>query len=108
MAHAPHAAVAWCGVRSSSTRERRAQLDPLDSRDRRLSSFPSVPSANRIVPSPPGCGSGARALGCADEDPFMPLSFLPLCVIPSLKLSDKGLVDVSRFEIVPLKAADQG
>lgn len=43
-----------------------------------------------------------RAIGCPLEDPFMPLSFLPLPVIPHLKLSDKGLVDVDRFTIVPL------
>ena len=46
----------------------------------------------------------AAALGCPHEDPFMPLSFMPLPVIPSLKLSDKGLVDVDKFEIVPLEA----
>ena len=41
-------------------------------------------------------------LGCKIEEPFMTLSFLALPVIPELKLSDKGLVDVTRFEIVPL------
>lgn len=46
----------------------------------------------------------AATLGCPIEDPFMPLSFLPLVVIPKLKLSDRGLVDVERFQIVPLTA----
>jgi adenine deaminase len=32
----------------------------------------------------------------------MSLSFLALPVIPSLKITDLGLVDVERFEIVPL------
>ncbi|MFM9958676.1 MAG: adenine deaminase [Phycisphaerales bacterium] len=41
-----------------------------------------------------------RGLGCPHADPFMPLSFLPLPVIPRLKLSDLGLVDVERFEVV--------
>jgi adenine deaminase len=41
-------------------------------------------------------------LGGTLEDPFMSLSFLTLPVIPSLKLTDKGLVDVERFEIIPL------
>lgn len=45
----------------------------------------------------------ARLLGCPMDDPFMPLSFMPLVVIPSLKLSDQGLVDVDTFEIVPLE-----
>lgn len=43
-----------------------------------------------------------QSLGCPHHDPFMPLSFMPLPVIPKLKLSDKGLVDVEKFEIVPL------
>jgi adenine deaminase len=41
-------------------------------------------------------------LGCALEEPFMVLSFLALPVIPELKLTDLGLVDVNRFEVVPL------
>jgi adenine deaminase len=44
----------------------------------------------------------AAKLGCVLEDPFMMLSFLALPVIPALKLTDKGLVDVNKFEIVPL------
>ena len=32
----------------------------------------------------------------------MALSFVALEVIPSLKLTDRGLVDVERFEFVPL------
>jgi len=37
-------------------------------------------------------------------DPFMMLSFLGLEVIPELKLTDRGLVDVGRFELVPIHA----
>jgi len=37
-----------------------------------------------------------------DADPFMILSFLALPVIPALKLTDRGLVDVDRFAHVPL------
>ncbi|MGD9316183.1 MAG: adenine deaminase [Anaerolineae bacterium] len=44
----------------------------------------------------------AQGLGCTLPDPFMTLSFLALPVIPSLKLTDKGLVDVNRFDLVPL------
>jgi adenine deaminase len=43
-----------------------------------------------------------KALGCKLKDPFMALSFLSLPVIPELKITDKGLVDVNRFKIVPL------
>ncbi|MBI2835243.1 MAG: adenine deaminase [Acidobacteria bacterium] len=49
-----------------------------------------------------GAISAAHALGSELHDPFMAMSFLALEVIPSLKLTDKGLVDVERFEIVPL------
>ncbi|MBI5584001.1 MAG: adenine deaminase, partial [Deltaproteobacteria bacterium] len=40
--------------------------------------------------------------GCSLPDPFMALSFLALPVIPELRLTDRGLVDVGRQEIVPL------
>jgi adenine deaminase len=43
-----------------------------------------------------------KDLGCKVRDPFMVLSFLALPVIPELKLTDKGLVDVTQFKIVPL------
>lgn len=44
----------------------------------------------------------ARQLGSALHDPFMAMSFLALPVIPSLKLTDRGLVDVDQFKLVPL------
>ena len=47
-------------------------------------------------------GSAARAMKCKLERPFMTLSFMALSVIPDLKLTDKGLVDVNQFEFVPL------
>ncbi len=43
-----------------------------------------------------------RKIGCKLPDPFMTLSFLSLPVIPELKITDKGLVDVNRFKIVPV------
>jgi adenine deaminase len=49
------------------------------------------------------CNDAARALGWSGATPFLTLSFLGLSVIPSLKITDRGLVDVDRFEIVPLK-----
>lgn len=48
----------------------------------------------------------AASLGTKMPDPFMTLSFLSLPVIPSLKLTDRGLVDVSAFTFVPLAVAD--
>ena len=46
--------------------------------------------------------AAARALGAAAGDPFMVLSFLALPVIPELKITDRGLVDVAAFRLVPL------
>ena len=45
---------------------------------------------------------GARINGCKLKDPFMVLSFLALPVIPELKLTDRGLVDVVKFQPVSL------
>lgn len=44
----------------------------------------------------------ARRMGSPLEDPFMTLSFLSLSVIPALKITDRGLLDVTRQELVPL------
>jgi len=41
----------------------------------------------------------ASALGIAIAAPFMHLSFLALSVIPELRITDRGLVDVNRFEL---------
>ena len=49
-----------------------------------------------------GLLAAARALGSTLHDPFMALSFLGLEVIPTLKLTDHGLIDVDNFEKVPL------
>jgi adenine deaminase len=49
-----------------------------------------------------GLIAAARSLGSTFADPFMTLGFLALPVIPELKLTDQGLVDVNRFETVAL------
>jgi len=45
-----------------------------------------------------------RELGSTLAAPFMTLSFLALSVIPALKITDQGLVDVERFSLVPFDA----
>ena len=42
----------------------------------------------------------ACAMGCRLREPFLALSFLPLPVIPHLKITDRGLVDVDRFALI--------
>ena len=44
----------------------------------------------------------SHQLGVELDNPFMALSFLALPVIPALKLTDQGLVDVEQFKLVPL------
>jgi adenine deaminase len=46
--------------------------------------------------------AAARSLGCRIEDPYMALSFLTLPPIPELKITDRGLIDAIRFQVVPL------
>ncbi|MBN2471378.1 MAG: adenine deaminase [Anaerolineae bacterium] len=48
--------------------------------------------------------AAGKTLGSSLHDPFMAMSFMALEVIPSLKLTDMGLVDVDRFEMVGLWA----
>jgi adenine deaminase len=46
------------------------------------------------------------AMGVATTAPLMTMSFLALSVIPALKITDQGLVDVDSFSLVPLEVAD--
>jgi len=45
---------------------------------------------------------GFRSCGCQLNNPNMQLSLLGLVVIPELRISDKGLIDVTKFKVVPL------
>jgi adenine deaminase len=47
-------------------------------------------------------------MGVKIDSPFTTLSFLALSVIPALKITDRGLIDVDRFEIVPLEVSGDG
>lgn len=60
-----------------------------------------------VVDQSRACNAAAASLGWVGETPFLTLAFLALSVIPSLKITDQGLVDVDRFALVPL-AADAG
>jgi adenine deaminase len=44
--------------------------------------------------------AAAKSLGVVLAEPFLQVAFLPLPVIPHLKITDRGLVDVDRFELV--------
>lgn len=44
----------------------------------------------------------SEKIGCKIADPFMSMAFLSLSVIPEIKITDKGLIDVNKFEITNL------
>jgi adenine deaminase len=64
----------------------------------------SAAPAEQVVAQSRALGDAARALGCTLEAPFHSLGFLALSVIPALKITDRGLIDVDRFEVVSLRA----
>jgi adenine deaminase len=57
-----------------------------------------------VIAQSRACNDAAHGLGWSGATPFLTLSFLGLSVIPSLKITDRGLVDVDRFALVPLEA----
>ena len=61
--------------------------------------------AETIVSRMDALHRAAREIGCSLPHPFLALSFLALPVIPELKLTDKGLVDVARFQVVPIESS---
>ena len=56
----------------------------------------------RVLDQTAAVSAAALELGTSVEEPFHAIGFLSLSVIPELKITDRGLVDVGRFEIVPL------
>jgi adenine deaminase len=58
----------------------------------------------RVLEQSAALAAAAEALGSALEAPFHTMGFLALSVIPELKITDRGLVDVGRFAITPLGA----
>jgi len=62
----------------------------------------SIGSLAEVIAHSRACNEAATAMGWSGSTPFLTLSFLALSVIPALKITDRGLVDVERFELVPL------
>jgi len=60
-------------------------------------------SLDEVVAQSRACNEAAHALGWTGATPFLTLAFLALSVIPHLKITDHGLVDVDRFELVSLE-----
>ena len=58
-----------------------------------------------IIRSLENLRAASRSTGCELEEPFLQLAFLSLPVIPSLKLTDRGLVDVEKFDFIGVRAS---
>lgn len=56
--------------------------------------------ATTIISQLTALRNAVRELGCPLREPFLQLAFVPLPVIPHLKLTDRGLVDVDRFTLI--------
>jgi adenine deaminase len=56
-----------------------------------------------VIAASNACVEAVQALGCELPSPFQTMAFLALSVVPLLKITDRGLVDVDRFELVPLQ-----
>jgi adenine deaminase len=63
----------------------------------------SLESAETIAADISRLKEACRALGVVLDEPFLQMAFLALPVIPSLKITDRGLVDVSCFEFTSLR-----
>jgi len=59
--------------------------------------------AEEVAAAVHAMGKAAEELGVSLPSPFAAMSFLALSVVPELKLTDRGLIDVDRFELVPLQ-----
>jgi adenine deaminase len=62
----------------------------------------SAESPGDVATSQMALQKAATKIGCKLDEPFLQLSFLALPVIPSLKITDRGLVDVKQFKKVPV------
>lgn len=80
-----------------NNKEVKASL-PLD-----VAGLMSTCNVNAVCNSLEKLQEATKELGITLESPFMVLSFLALPVIPHLKLTDQGLVDVDQFKMVDLK-----
>lgn len=70
-----------------------------------LGGLMSLESPKTIASALEALHAASAAIGCILPEPFLQLAFLSLPVIPSLKLTDKGLMDVDAFQLIDVRAA---
>ncbi len=75
------------------------EVFPLD-----IAGLMSSAPAEEVVSRTQKIAERARAMGVKDcYEPFMTLAFLSLAVIPEVKLTDRGLVSLAKYDFVPLE-----
>ncbi len=70
-----------------------------------LGGLMSIEDAPEIARALEALRAASRSIGCVLPEPFLQLAFLSLPVIPSLKLTDRGLMDVDAFKLIDVRAA---
>ncbi|ELR66445.1 Adenine deaminase [Photobacterium marinum] len=68
-----------------------------------LGGIMSLESSENITSQIVALKAAAKAIGITVDEPFVQMSFLALPVIPSLKITVKGLVDVEQFKVIELQ-----
>ncbi len=68
----------------------------------KIAGLMSVEKADVVAKKANTILNGFESCGCRLNNPNMQLSLLALVVIPELRISDKGLVDVTKFQFIPL------
>jgi adenine deaminase len=68
----------------------------------KIAGLMSIEKADVVAKKTATILKGFQSCGCQLNNPNMQLSLLALVVIPELRISDKGLVDVTKFQFVPL------
>ena len=62
----------------------------------------SEQSSSEVIQKAQELKQGEKAVGCSIDEPFMTMAFLSLSVIPEIKLTDKGLMDVMNGKFINL------
>ena len=68
----------------------------------KIAGLMSVEKADVVAQKASTVLDGFRACGYTLNNPNMQMSLLALVVIPELRISDKGLVNVTKFELIPV------
>ena len=68
----------------------------------------STEKAEKVAQKVTGIVDAFRSCGCTINNPNMTMSLLALVVIPEIRISDKGLVDVERFAFIPFVEGPAG